>query len=97
MDMQREIDASLRFIRANQEPFGHLYDTYEVDYFSGDRMIGSEKVVDYLGLRSFYEDRSYDELPVEIRAVVAIADWQSLHKVSTLLNELEGQAKRTPK
>lgn len=94
-DQQRDIDWLLRFLRSRTEPFSHFYDTYEVDYFSGDRKIGEEKAVDYLRLHSYYEDRSYDELPLGSRVDVTIDDWKSLQSVSSLLNELEGQARRS--
>ncbi len=93
-DQQRDLDGLLHFLRNRTEPFGYYYDTYEVEYYSGDRKIGGEKAVDYLRLYSFSEGRSYDELPVGMRTFVAINEWKSLQSVNALLNELEKQAKR---
>ena len=92
VDQQRDIDGLLRFLRKKTEPFSRGYDTYEVDYFSGDKKIGGEKAVDYLRLYSYYEDRSYDELPIGMRADVAIDDWKALQSASALLNDVEVQA-----
>jgi hypothetical protein len=91
-DQRRDIDVLIRLLRTKAAPFSPYYDTYEIDCFSGDRKIGSEKMVDYLRLHSFYRGYSYDELPVEIRAGITIGDWKTLQTASALLNDLEVQA-----
>jgi len=96
-DQQRGLDTLIRFIKLKQDPDAHYYDTYEIEHFSGDQKIGSEKWVDFVRMDCFYQGCPYDELPIEMRALVTVDDWKALQSVNALLNEIEGQARQTLK
>lgn len=90
-ETQKNFDVLLQFLRRKYQQSGRYPDTYEIEYFSGERKIGSEKIVDYMQLPYFYQSE-YENLDESFRRVVAIDDWNALRSICTLLFELEEKA-----
>jgi len=89
---KRSIEAFLSIVRLHTETRSSYYDTYEIDYFSGDQKIGTEKLIDFTHFRDEYYNDSYDELPVGVRAVISLADWNDALSFHELLKSLKNEA-----